>query len=212
MTVNNQLTENTLFAWASEIQSIGQNGLTFAQSEYDKQRYHQLLEIASHMMSSLSELPAQKILDLFVSQSGYATPKVDVRGAVFQGQSVLLVKESQDHCWTLPGGWADRDYSAAFCMQKEVKEESGYEVRVQKLVALYDKWKHPHPRQWPHTYKCFFLCEITGGEPTTSIETLAVDFFPIDKLPTLSLPRVTASQIERCYEHYLDPSLPTDFD
>jgi ADP-ribose pyrophosphatase YjhB (NUDIX family) len=211
-TDNNRLTKNAWFDWASEIQSIGQNGLTFAQSDYDKERYEKLVKIASQMMASISHLPATQILELFVSQAGYATPKVDVRGAVFRGNSVLLVKESQDHCWTLPGGWADRDYSAAYCMQKEIAEESGYEVKVQKLVALYDKWKHPHPRQWPHTYKCFFLCDITGGEPRTSIETLAVDFFPIDKLPELSLPRVTASQIKRCYQHYLDPSLPTDFD
>jgi hypothetical protein len=163
MTENNSFNKNDWFAWASEIQSIAQNGLTFAQSEYDKERYHQLMHIASDMMASISQIPAHEILELFVSQSGYATPKVDVRGAIFQNESVLLVKESQDHCWTLPGGWADRDYSAAFCMKKEIAEESGYEVKVQKLVALYDKWKHGHPKQWPHTYKCFFLCEIIGG-------------------------------------------------
>ncbi|MBS0287940.1 MAG: NUDIX hydrolase [Proteobacteria bacterium] len=211
MTVSND-NNFSWFKWASEIQSISQNGLTFAQSEYDKERYLQLQNIAAHMMASLSDMPVEKILDLFVSQQGYATPKVDVRGAIFKEDQVLLVKESADGLWTLPGGWADRDYSPAYCVQKEIFEESGYEANVLKLIALYDKWKHAHPKQWPHTYKCFFLCEITGGEPRTSIETQAVSFFPISALPALSLPRVTGQQIMRCYEHYLAPHLPTDFD
>ncbi len=200
------------FKWASEIQSIGQNGLTFTESGYDKERYQQLLQISSDMMASQSTVPSEKILELFVSQAGYATPKVDVRGAIFKDKKVLLVKETADKLWTLPGGWADRDYSPAYCMRKEILEESGYEAEIIKLVALYDKWKHDHPRQWPHTYKCFFLCKIVGGAPTTSLETEGVEFFPINDLPPLSLPRVTAKQIERCYEHYLNPDLPTDFD
>ncbi len=198
--------------WASEIQAISQNGLTFAQSEFDKERYQQLQNIAANMMASITDTPLEKIIDVFVSQSGYATPKIDVRGAIFKENEVLLVKERTDQCWTLPGGWADRDYSPAYCMQKEIFEESGYHAKVIKLVALFDKWKHEHPPQWPHTYKCFFLCEITGGEPTTSIETSEVAFFPVDKLPQLSLPRVTQRQIERCYKHFLNPNLPTEFD
>jgi len=198
--------------WAADIQAIAQNGLTFAVSEFDKERYQTLLNISAQMMSSLSQSSMQPILDLFMSQSGYATPKIDVRGAIFQEQTVLLVKESADQKWTLPGGWADMNYSPAYCMQKEVFEESGYEVAVRKLVALYDKWKHEHPKQWPHTYKCFFLCEITGGSARTSIETSDVRFFPIDNLPELSLPRVTEKQIQRCYAHYLNPTWPTDFD
>ncbi len=201
-----------LLKWASEIQSISQNGLTFAQSDYDKERYQQLQNIAAHMMASISDMPVEKILGLFHDQSGYATPKVDVRGAIFQGDKVLMVKETTDGRWTLPGGWADRDYSPAYCVQKEIFEESGFEAKVLKLVALYDKWKHEHPKQWPHTYKCFFLCEITGGEPRTSIETSAVEFFPINALPELSLPRVTAAQIQRCYAHFLNLDLATDFD
>lgn len=205
-------TGSSWLKWAADIQAIAQNGLTFAQSEYDKERYQQLLQISAQMMSVLSDAPIEPILDLFMNESGYATPKVDVRAAIFKNGSVLLVKERQDEKWTLPGGWADMNYSPAYCVQKEVFEEAGYEVKVKKLVALYDKWKHEHPKQWPHTYKCFFLCEISGGAPKTSIETSDVSFFPVDNLPELSLPRVTAKQIERCYAHFLDLELPTEFD
>ncbi|MGD9591351.1 MAG: NUDIX hydrolase [Candidatus Berkiella sp.] len=210
--MTSSLDDTPLFKWASQIQSIGQNGLTFAQSEYDKERYQQLVQIAADMMAAISHTPIEKIMNLFGEQTGYATPKIDVRGAIFKDDKVLMVKETTDQLWTLPGGWADRDLSPAYCVQKEIFEESGFEAKVIKLVALYDKWKHDHPRQWPHTYKCFFLCEIVGGEPRTSIETCAVEFFPVDKLPALSLPRVTASQIQRCYAHFRDIHLATDFD
>ncbi|MBS0288455.1 MAG: NUDIX hydrolase [Proteobacteria bacterium] len=204
--------DSPLFRWALEIQSISQNGLTFVKCAYDKERYLQLQNIAAQMLEACSCTPIDKILDLFGAESGYSTPKIDVRGAIFKKDSVLLVKERSDQRWTLPGGWADSGYSPAYCVQKEILEESGYQARVKKLVAVFDKLKHDHPSEWPHAYKFFFLCEITGGTATTSIETSAVDFFPMSQLPPLSIQRVTPAQIKRCHEHYLQFDLPTDFD
>ncbi len=198
--------------WVSEIQAIAQTGLTFAKDPFDKQRYESLLQLAAQMMAAKSLDSFETILSLFQSQAGYATPKIDVRGAAFKDDKVLLVKERSDQRWTLPGGYADVNCSPAFCVQKEFFEESGFEVQVKKFIGLYDKLKHQHPPSWPHTYKCFFLCEIVGGVAKPSIETSEIDFFSLACLPELSLPRVTQAQIMRCYAHALNPELPSDFE
>jgi ADP-ribose pyrophosphatase YjhB (NUDIX family) len=152
------------------------------------------------------------IRDLFAGQVGYATPKIDVRGAVFRDDAILLVKERSDGCWTLPGGWADVGDSPAEAVVREIAEESGYLTRAVKLLALYDRNKHGHPPIPDHAYKLFFLCEIIGGAPAESTETNGVGFFAEDELPNLSLTRVTPAQIARLFAHNRNPNLPTDFD
>ena len=139
-------------------------------------------------------------------------PKVDVRGGVFERDRVLLVRERSDGRWTLPGGWVDVNDAPSEAVAREILEESGYRARAVKLAALVDKNRHPHPPGIHHIYKLFFLCELTGGSAASSDETDAVDFFAVHALPELSTGRVLASQIERLYQHRLDPALATDFD
>jgi len=216
--------------WAQQLQAIAQTGLTFTENPFEVERYEMVREIAAEMMAAQSELNATPILDLFADQAGYATPKVDVRGVVFDraipdGQAcdvavrvrdgdvrILLVKERRDGRWTLPGGWADVNDSPAAATEREVWEESGYRAKATKLLACYDRNKHDHPPHAFHIYKLFFLCELEGGTPTTSIETTAVGFFPEDEIPPLSLPRVTPAQVARFFEHYRHPDWATDFD
>jgi ADP-ribose pyrophosphatase YjhB (NUDIX family) len=170
-------------------------------------------EIAAEMMAEQSEWAAQPIRDLFADQAGYATPKVDVRGVVFDlDGEILLVKERRDGRWTRPGGWADVNDSPAEATEREVREESGYRARAVKLLACYDRHKHAHPPYAFHIYKLFFLCELEGGAPATSIETADVGFFFEDEIPPLSLPRVTPAQIARFFEHHRHPEWATDFD
>ena len=165
------------------------------------------------MMSTGSGTGKKQLLELFANEKGYATPKVDVRGAAFRNEEILLVKEKVDGLWTLPGGWADVGDSPAEAVEREVVEESGFEVKTKKLCAVYDRNKHPHKPSFPfHLYKMFFLCEITGGNAKTSIETTDVAFFKENKLPQLSTGRVLPQQIKRMYQHYRNPTLPTDFD
>ncbi len=93
--------------WVKRLQAIAQDGLTYAQDDYDVGRYEQLREIAAEILASHStgELgDARRLLEL---ETGPATPKVDVRAAVFDGDKILLVKEPDDGGWSLPGGWAD---------------------------------------------------------------------------------------------------------
>jgi ADP-ribose pyrophosphatase YjhB (NUDIX family) len=202
----------TLLEWARKVQAISQNGLAFTQDPFDRERYLKLQELVAALLAAELRVPPQLALAFWEGERGYATPKVDVRGGVFRGAQVLLVRERSDGRWTLPGGWVDVNDAPSEAVAREICEESGYRARAVKLTSLVDKNRHPHPPGVHHIYKLFFLCELTGGSPATSNETDAVGFFPVDALPELSLGRVLPQQIERLYCHQRDPALPTDFD
>jgi ADP-ribose pyrophosphatase YjhB (NUDIX family) len=201
-----------LLEWARKVQAIAQTGLAFTRDPFDRERYTQLAELVAELLSRELAIPLGAARELWAGEHGYATPKVDVRGGVFRDERVLLVRERADGRWTLPGGWVDVNDAPSEAVAREIFEESGYRARAVKLAALVDKNRHPHPPGVHHIYKLFFLCELLGGEPAASSETDAVEFFPLRALPSLSTGRVLASQIERLYQHRLDPSLPTDFD
>lgn len=198
--------------WSRRLQAIAEIGLTYAEDPYDVERYEQIRAIAVEMAAAHSGDDPAIIQGLFTRDDGYVTPKIDVRGVVFQDDALLLVRERVDGLWTLPGGWADVGDSPAEATEREIREESGYETRAVKLLAAYDREKHDHPPLAFHAYKLFFLCELTGGQAATSYETTGVDFFREDDLPPLSTGRVTEAQINRLFEHHRRPDLPTDFD
>ena len=198
--------------WASGLQAIAQNGLLYAQNHFDIERYQAIRQVAAEMVAAGSAAEIERITELFSGEEGYATPKVDVRGVLFRDGKVLLVQEWSDGGWTLPGGWADIGASPSENVVREIREETGFEARAVKLLAVYDRNKHPHTPFVHHVYKMFFLCEIVGGQAATSAETLAVGFFGPDEIPPLSVQRVTAGQIERFFEHVRHPEWPTDFD
>ena len=201
-----------LLEWARKVQAIAQNGLAFTRDPFDRERYLQLTELVALLLARELEMPIDAARALWSDEHGYATPKVDVRGGVFLDARVLLVRERSDGRWTLPGGWVDVNDAPSEAVAREIFEESGYRARPVKLAALLDKNRHPHPPGVHHIYKLFFLCELTGGAAAASAETDAAEFFPLQALPPLSTGRVLATQIERLYQHHLDPSLPTDFD
>ena len=200
--------------WAKELQAIAQIGIAYPSgSHFDRERYERVREIAAEMMSSGGGVDRGALLRLFERESGYATPKVDVRGVIFREDKLLLVREVADGGWTLPGGWADVNESPRESVAREVREESGFETTPVKLLAVYDRSKHGHTPAFPyHVYKLFILCELTGGEARTSPETSGVDFYGEDDLPELSRSRVTAAQIRRLFEHHRHPEWPTDLD
>ena len=203
---------NSLVQWAQKLQALSQTGLTYAQDPYDRGRYEEIRQIAAEIMAlPLNAAPAD-LVKLFQAEDGYATPKIDVRGVVIQEAKVLLVRERSDGGWTLPGGWSDVGDSPSEAIEREIREESGYEARAVKLLALYDRDKHDHPPIPYHAYKAFFRCEIVGGSPALSNETDGVDFFALDRLPPLSVDRVTAAQIAHFFDHDRNPDWPTDFD
>jgi ADP-ribose pyrophosphatase YjhB (NUDIX family) len=196
-----------------EIQALAQTGLAYTRDAFDQQRYQRLREIAAEIVATSATLDGDAVLAAFAAQGGYATPKVDVRTACFRSHGeVLLVQERSDGLWTLPGGWADVNHSPVEMAIREVREESGFDIRILKLAAIFDRLKHPHPPLFFHIYKLFFIGEVVGGVATPSNETTAVDFFRLDRLPPLSIDRVLPGQIMRMYEHWQSPGLPTDCD
>jgi ADP-ribose pyrophosphatase YjhB (NUDIX family) len=204
--------EDQWLEWAKRLQAAAQNGLTYNSDPFNIERYRAIGEIATEIMRTYSDVEHRYLTDLFDAQIGHATPKVDVRGVVFQDDGVLLVRERSDGRWSLPGGWADVYDTPSDATVREVWEESGYRTRATKLLALLDRTRQGHPPIPFHTYKVFFQCEIVGGEAAASMETAEVGFFRRDALPPLSLGRVTPRQIARFFDHRDHPEWPTDFD
>jgi ADP-ribose pyrophosphatase YjhB (NUDIX family) len=199
--------------WARRLQALGQNGLAYCKDPYDRERYQEIWQLAIEMMAKGAGLSDSTALAaLFKNEEGYATPKIDIRAAVFDQERILLVKEREDGLWTLPGGWADVGDAPSFAAVREVKEESGYDIEIKKLAAVYDRDKHDHPPMAYHVYKFFFIGELCGGEAQNSLETSGVDFFGENDLPQLSVARVTPSQIEHMFVHHRNLALPTTFD
>jgi ADP-ribose pyrophosphatase YjhB (NUDIX family) len=199
--------------WSKRLQAIAQNGLAFAHDPYDLERYRAVRQTAAEMLAEGSGLEPTVILGLLDKENGYATPKVDVRGVVFRGSKMLLVREKSDGRWTLPGGWADVGESPAENVVREVYEESGFLTRAAKILAVFDRTKHPHQPAFAfHVYKIFVLCTILRGKETPSSETDSVGFFGEAEIPELSITRVTPGQIRRMFEHQRVPEMPTDFD
>ena len=199
--------------WGRALQALAQNGLAYSDNPFDIERFEAIRRISAEILASYSGMEAPRLEQLFNGEEGYATPKVDVRGAVFNEDAILLVRENMDGGrWTLPGGWADVGDTPSEAVLREIREEAGFEARVLKLAAVYDRNRRGHPAFYFSIYKLFFVCEIIGGAPSTSLETSEVDFFKEDNLPELSIARVTPAEIHTLFSHHRNPSLPTEYD
>lgn len=197
--------------WAREIFSLSQSGLTYSGNPFDIERYKRLQEITAEIIESQSNISKESVLDSFSMQAGYITPKVDVRGAVVHEGKILLIQERADSHWAMPGGWADLGNSPASVAEREVWEESGFRVKAEKVVAVIDA-NRIEPMEFYHAYKIIFLCKLLDGEPRTSHETLAVEFFDLNHLPPLSVYRTDESMLQEVFAHVEDPSRPAAFD
>jgi len=201
-----------LLDWIRRLNAIAQSGLTFEPGVFDRQRYEQIRSLAAEMAAHPAG-SVEAVDQIFAAESGYATPKVICRAAVFDdAQRILMVRETADGRWTLPGGWIDVGDSPAGATEREVWEETGYQVRAVKLAAVFDKRRHPHPPAVHHAYLMFFVCELMGGEATPSVETSEVAWVERGSLPELSSGRAVEPQIDRMWDHAADPALGTDFD
>lgn len=200
--------------WVQQVQALAQDGLAYTQNPFDSERYQALQHIAAKIMAEYSGSDFESVDGLFTHQAGYATPKLDCRGVVFNDGRLLLVRELADNGWTLPGGWVDVGEPPSSAVEREVFEESGFRVKASKLLALDDRLnpRHGHPPFIFHTYKMFILCDLLGGKPTSSIETSGAAFFGEEEIPPLSVMRVTMEQIRRMFAHHRNPQLPTEFD
>ncbi len=167
------------------LSALAADGLAHSSGEYDLDRYRKMADIADELLSAVSGHDASAIRVSLGLDGGYVTPKVDVRGALFDNRErVLLIRERTDGRWSLPGGWADPGDSPARAVQREMLEESGHPVRAVKLVGCWDRGVQWHlPALSVAVYKLFFLCG-----------------------------RVRAGQLHTLLEHHRNRALPTLFD
>ncbi len=209
--MNNIFLKEPWLKWAIEIQSIAQSGLTYGKDVYDLERYEQLRKISAEMLSYKTDIPIDKIENLFCNEEGYQTPKLDTRAAIFKDGKILLVLERNGK-WSLPGGWVDVLESIESNTVKEVKEESGFDVVAKRVIAIQDRNKHNKPLYAYGVCKVFVECEITGGEFKENIETLEIGYFSLEDLPALSEEKNSIEQIEMCFKAKDDENWKVMFD
>lgn len=209
--MNNTFLKEPWLKWAIEIQSIAQCGLTYTKDVYDKERYEQLRNIAAEMLSYKTEIPVNKIKNLFCNEEGYQTPKLDSRAAIFKDGKILLVHEKSG-TWSLPGGWVDVLESIESNTIKEVKEEAGLDVIAKKIIAIQDRNKHNTPLYPYGVCKVFVQCDLIGGEFIENIETTEIGYFSLDNLPNLSNEKSNFEQIEMCFKAKEDENWTVVFD
>ena len=209
--MNNTFLKEPWLKWAIEIQSIAQCGLTYTKDVYDKERYEQLRNIAAEMLSYKTEIPVNKIKNLFCNEKGYQTPKLDTRAAIFKDGKILLVHEKSG-TWSLPGGWVDVLESIESNTIKEVKEEAGLDVVAKKIIAIQDRNKHNTPLYPYGVCKVFVQCNLIGGEFVENIETTEIGYFSLDNLPNLSNEKSNFEQIEMCFKAKEDENWKVIFD
>ena len=198
--------------WAREIQALSQIGLYFSQNEHETANYRRLREIAAEMIASRTELSRAGLERIFSAQPGYATAKIDVRGAVLREESILLVKEKIDGLWCMPGGWADVGETPSAMVQREVREESGMVVQPFKIVGVFDANREGGRLELFHAYKIVFLCEILSGEPAPGTETLEAAFHSLEDPPPLSPNRTNTRHLKEVLAHMRDPGRAAWFD
>lgn len=209
------MNEERLPKWltiAREIQQLAQTGSAFAVNDYEKNRYKRLTEITADIIEHHTTLEKESVKKVLMNHPGYATPKIDVRAAVIKDGKILLVQESTDKCWAMPGGWADVGNIPSEVAIRETKEESGYDVKPVKVIGVYDANRLGGHLELFHAFKIIFLCDLIGGEAKISDETLDVKFFDLDNLPPLSLNRTNQKHITEIKLHLTDPNRMTYFD
>lgn len=199
--------ENTWLSLAKRLQSVASTGLHYSQEEFDRERYSEVAAIADRMLSLLGDVPVSRIHDLISDfAQGYATPKVDVRGAIIEGDKVLLVREVCDGLWTLPGGFADVGLSPGENIIKEIWEEATLKVTVNAVYGIRHKAKHDYNPDVRDFYKIFFLCGNLGeSQPKPGPEVSEVGFFGLNDLPPLSIDRVLEKDIVAAFAFKNDP-------
>lgn len=186
---------------AMRVQSIAQAGRTYGENEYDRERYEELWEIAAEMFACETEVPVERVKHFFDCETGYLTPKIDTRAAVFKDGKILLVHE-KNGTWALPGGWCEVNESVASNAVKETKEEAGLDVTAERIIAVQD-WRKHNDCDLPYgVMKVFVLCKAQGNEAFhRNAETVETGYFSRDELPDrLANNKSTAEQIRMCFD------------
>ena len=204
---------NSIIKWARHLYSISCNGMIYSENDFDRERYLKIRDISAEMFAGVSDHTSSMVKDLFNTEIGYNTPKIESRAVISKNNSILFVKEKEDGNWSLPGGMVDQNETPGQSVEREVQEETGYFVKAEKLLAIMDRDSHSHYPPHPFSvFKLFIRCKLIGGSQKNSIETDDARYFNESDIPELSVSRVTIYQVKRMFEHCKNLELPTDFD
>lgn len=207
------MSNETLLNEAKRILTLADIGLLYHKDEYDKERYVELKEIGLRLLSNIGGYSKEVLQKSFPVVSDYPTAKVDVRALVLSAdKKILLVQESNDRCWSLPGGWAEVGFSPSETIVKECKEETGLDVIPKNLLAIFDKRKHPHPPELTYVFKMVFHCVPTNEDFVKGFDVLDVRYFDLEELPPLSENRILKSQIALVHRKLLAEDKAAYFD
>lgn len=209
--MDKQKQEHQWLEWAKELQFIAQAGLTYTKDPFDKERFERVREIAAEIMSLQGRLPLEQVKDLFCNETGFQTPKLDTRAAIFKDNKILLVKE-KNGTWSMPGGWVDVMQTIRSNTVKEVREEAGLDVEAIRIIALQDRNKRNQPPYAYNVCKAFVLCKVLGGNFEPNMETVESGYFGIDELPVLAEEKNNKEQIAMCFSAYRDENWQVEFD
>ena len=206
--------ENQWLKAAKRLNALSETGKQFTQDKFDQERYHEISEISVELLASLSEVPISVIKGLVkVGVKGYETPKVDVRGAVFYHNKILLVREKGDGLWSLPGGYADVGLTPSENIEKEIREEACLVVKAKSLYSVRHKARGSYDPDTLDYYKLFFLCEaINGSEVSPGMEISEVGYFDAENIPPLSTNRVVLTDLLEAWECLSREVVQTRFD
>ena len=193
--------ENQWLDWAIELQALAQAGLHYSKDVFDTERYMRIREIAAEIICENTEIPLNKTKSLFCCETGYQTPKIDTRAAIFKDGKILLVQE-KNKTWSLPGGWCDVNLSVKENIVKEVKEEAGLDVIAEKVIAIQDREKHNKPVYAWKICKIFLQCTLVAGGFLKNSETISSSWFDEKNIPELAEEKNNEEQIKMCFKSF----------
>ncbi len=189
-----EVSERTLRRWAEALAGIAKTGLGFTESQYEKERYEEVLRIAGDIRVATDEaadapLDAEGLVAEWLGEvdkgiAGYVTPKVAVGAAVSNDDGeLLLIQRADSGVWLYPTGWCDVGYSAAEVVTKEVLEETGIEVEPLRLIGVLDGLRLGMSRI--PLFSLLFHCRAVGGELVAHpLECTDLGWFTESSLPT----------------------------
>ena len=175
-------------------------GLTFTKDPFDRERYEDLRGLLSEMLNQASDLDSEEVAEVLKPTSAYATPLMDVRAWIVEDEKICLVRGQGENDWALPGGFGEVGYSPTENILKEIEEETGFEAKVERLLAVFDT--NRFQLQSKQYAKFVFECKLLDGQFQENQEIADLQFFAIDQLPALSEKRITKEQIEILWQVY----------
>ena len=180
--------------------ALTDTGLTFTKDPFDRERYEDLRGLLSEMLNQASDLDSEEVAEVLKPTSAYATPLMDVRAWIVEDEKICLVRGQGENDWALPGGFGEVGYSPTENILKEIEEETGFEAKVERLLAVFDT--NRFQLQSKQYAKFVFECKLLDGQFQKNQEIAALQFFAIDQLPALSEKRITKEQIEILWQVY----------